>query len=354
MHVRSGVLLLIPAVAAAFVPTQYRTRAARSFPKYPSFSECKHDVNDVAAVTSTALFSNDDGKKKKKGSLEEGTRSKLLAESIAPWRAVRLFFYAGLGSGAALGGFITLTGVIAALSGARTDLDLNTEYVNLAIDFGAAAVLGVLAKIDLDKGAELDANVEKKIEQKKEQRKISESMKKREEQLSRLNLDIRVSVEGETQTATVGAIQKGGKQHMIIIAGPKKACKDALMGANMLKVDFAMSNVLVVPYEIGADDSEKQMRPSGGFGDRPIWETQPYVASTVGEEWKDYIKAEMDDAVKQSGEKAMEEGIAIVVANNGKVIRRGVGKVPWRQMVEQLEAEVKPKTEEEDIFPSLI
>ena len=47
----------------------------------------------------------------------------------------------------------------------------------------------------------------------------------------------------------------------------------------------------------------------------------------------------MKDAVDQNGQQAKEEGIAIVVANTGTVIRRGVGKVPWRQMVEQLQAE---------------
>ena len=121
-----------------------------------------------------------------------------------------------------------------------------------------------------------------------------------------------------------------------------KACKDALVGANLLKMDFAMSNVLVVPYETDAGSAETQSRPSGGFGEQPIYERQPYVARPTGEDWADYIKAEMDDAVKQSGENARSEGIAIVVASNGKVIRRGVGTVPWRQMVQQLEEEVNP------------
>ena len=64
---------------------------------------------------------------KTKGRVDPETRKKLLAESIAPWRTLRLFFYASLGSGAALGGFITLAGVLAALSGAKDDVDLNTE-----------------------------------------------------------------------------------------------------------------------------------------------------------------------------------------------------------------------------------
>ena len=65
--------------------------------------------------------------KKKKGAFDEGLRTKLVSESIAPWRTLRLFLYGALGSGAAVGGFITLAGVAAALSGARTDVDLNTE-----------------------------------------------------------------------------------------------------------------------------------------------------------------------------------------------------------------------------------
>ena len=67
---------------------------------------------------------------KTKGKVDTETRKKLLAESIAPWRGLRLFLYAALASGATLGGFITLSGVIAGLSGVRTDLDMNTEVNN--------------------------------------------------------------------------------------------------------------------------------------------------------------------------------------------------------------------------------
>lgn len=202
------------------------------------------------------------------------------------------------------------------------------------------ALFALLAKFDFDKQAELAENVEKKIERKMEQKKVVKSMREREKKLGDLLLEIQVSSDGKTKQAPVSNIQSGAKQHMIIVAGPKKACKDALIGANLLKMDFAMSNVLVVPYEMGVDRSELLSRPSGGFGDRPVYETQPYIARVVGDGWEEYIQQEVEDAVKQSGENVKEEGIAIVIANNGKVIRRGVGKVPWRQMVEQLEEAV--------------
>ena len=60
----------------------------------------------------------------------------------------------------------------------------------------------------------------------------------------------------------------------------------------------------------------------------------------VGENWEEFINAEIDAAVTQVGDNVREEGIALVVTNNGKVLRRGIGKVPWRQMVDELEEAV--------------
>ena len=207
------------------------------------------------------------------------------------------------------------------------------KYLNLAIDFGAVALFAFLFKYDADKGKELQQNVELRIEKKKENKVIQKAMKEREAALGKLMLNIRISNDGTTQDAMVEAVQQGGKQHIIIVAGPRKAIRDALLGANLLKMEFAMRDVLVVPYDTDRNRSgiADSVRPdaSKAFGEttRPTWETQPYVATVVGEGWDEYIQAELDDAVKQSGEKSLEDGIAIVVANTGKVIRRGVGQV---------------------------
>jgi hypothetical protein len=208
--------------------------------------------------------------------------------------------------------------------------------LNLAIDFGAVAIFALLAKFDIDKGAELEEKVQEKVELKKQRKGVVREMKKREQTLQNLELDIQVSLDGTTKTATVRDLQQGAKQHMIIVAGPKKACRDALIGAALLKMDFAMSNVLVVPYD--TEEAAGAGSNVAGFGERPTYETQPYVARASGEDWVDYIREEMKDAIEQNGAKAKEEGIAIVVANTGNVVRRGVGTVPWRQMVEQLQS----------------
>jgi hypothetical protein len=209
----------------------------------------------------------------------------------------------------------------------------------LAIDFGAVAIFAALAKWDLDKQGELGKTVQEKVEKKREQTKLVQKMKEREMELATLSLEIQVSADGTTKEAAVRDLQAGARQHMIIVIGPRKACRNALIGANLLKMDFAMSNVLVVPYETDKAEVLAAKPSGGGFGEQPMYETQPYVARPVGDGWHDYAKAELADAVAQSGPNVKEEGIAIVVANTGKVIRRGVGKVPWRQMVEQLATE---------------
>jgi len=223
--------------------------------------------------------------------------------------------------------------------GCITDAGISSyfyQYLNLAIDFGAVLVFALLAKFDIDKGNELQGKVDEKIEKKKQQKGKIRELKQREKELQNLELEIQVSLDGATKKAAVRDLQLGAKQNMIIVAGPSKACRDALIGANLLKMDFAMSNVLVVPYNTEADAA--QARPSGGFGERPSYETQPYVATPSGDDWADYIRQEMEDAVEQNGESAKQEGIAIVVNDNGSVVRRGVGTVPWRMMVEQLQS----------------
>uniref|UniRef100_A0A7R9WKJ5 Uncharacterized protein n=1 Tax=Pseudictyota dubia TaxID=2749911 RepID=A0A7R9WKJ5_9STRA len=354
MKLRVSLLLLLPLVSAAFVVPKLQRDGVHVLQGRAAFSDGKASNARIGTLTLNNSKRENDvleeaAEKKGKPGIDSGLRTKLLSESIAPWRTVRLFLYASLGSGALLGGFITLSGVAAALSGARSDVDLNTEYINLAIDFGAALALGIFFKLDLDKGAELNQDVEKKLERKKADKKIAKAMEARESSLSELTLKIRVSEDGkETKEAPVAAVQSGAKQHMIIVAGERKAIRDALLSANLMQMDFALRDVIIIPYEIGAE-VEKLSRPSGGFGERPTWESANYVAECVGDGWKDYIGAEMADAVEQNGEQVKEEGIAIVVKNTGKVIRRGVGRVPWREMVDELEGKKEDDVEMADL-----
>mmetsp|Transcript_16565 Transcript_16565/g.46321 ORF Transcript_16565/g.46321 Transcript_16565/m.46321 type:complete len:339 (+) Transcript_16565:99-1115(+) len=326
----AGLLFMMGQTSEAFAPINARhgqhaqQLAPTSSPPFTTRLLAADDANESNA------------KRNANGGVDTNMRSKLLTESIAPWRTLRLFLYGALGSGAFLGGLVNGSGAIA--NSASPDFNLNTELLNLGIDFGAVALFAFLFKFDLDKQGELTGKVDDRLEQKKKMKEVKKGMKQRESLLASLPLEITISNDGQTQRAKVGELQAGAKQHMIIVAGPRRACKDALIGANLLKMDFAMGNVLVVPYQTDADAAIAE--PSGGFGDRPIYETQPYVATPPRDEWQDFIDQEMKDAVEQNGESVKKDGIAIVVASNGKIIRRGIGTVPWRIMVEELQGSV--------------
>ncbi|KAL3810322.1 hypothetical protein ACHAXA_008257 [Cyclostephanos tholiformis] len=277
--------------------------------------------------------------------------NKLLTETIAPFRGLRLFFYAAFASGAFVGGLITLSGVFAASNGLRPDIvDLDAEYVNLVIDFGAVTAFGVLAKFDLDGAA--DAEVEEKVRRKGELKKLARDMREREAKMRDLNVSVRMSMDGETRVAPLSVVQENARQHAILVVGPGRAIRDALRGAQLNKANFAMTNILVVPYETGVDVVDRMTRPDGkgGFGadTRPSYETQPYVAEPVGDGWEDFANAEMNAAVEQAGEGVRDEGIALVDANDGRV--------PWRQMVDDLEEAVtgEKKKETSDGVKSMV
>ena len=305
----------------------------------------------------------------REGAAGAAVSNKLLAETIAPFRGLRLFFYGAFASGALAGGLITLSGVVAASNGLRPDIaDLNAECVNLAVDFGAVTAFGLLAKFDIDRGAELDVAVEERVRRKGELKKLARAMRERESVLGGLSVSVRVSADGETRAAPVAVVRGSAGQHLILVAGPGRAVRDALRGAQLNRSNFAMTNVLVVPFETsgrtagggasagrGTGGGPDGGGGGGGFGadSRPSYETQAYVAEPVGDGWEEFVNAEIEAAVEQAGEGAREDGIALVVANDGRVLRRGVGKVPWRQMVNELEEAVTGEKKEETSVPFL-
>jgi Low psii accumulation1 / Rep27 len=104
-------------------PTSHSSGRAHTFvPRY--------QTHQSSAGLLVLHASTEGGKKEKKSGaarLDENVKNRLVKETIAPWRPLRLFLYFALGSGAMIGGLITLSGTLAAMSGARPDVDLNAE-----------------------------------------------------------------------------------------------------------------------------------------------------------------------------------------------------------------------------------
>jgi hypothetical protein len=127
-------LYLLTFSLASGVCSAFQPNAA--FSKLPLTSkqflpQNNNDRISSPTTTTTTLWStpsgDGDNEKKSSAGFDEKLRTKLVSETIAPWRSVRLFAYGSLGSGALIGGLITLSGTAAALSGVRPDLELNTQ-----------------------------------------------------------------------------------------------------------------------------------------------------------------------------------------------------------------------------------
>ena len=99
----------------AVVPTS-------SIRRYHLGNENYNNCVSLEPFSKTALCSE---KRKKGGGLDENMKNKLVTESIAPWRTIRLFLYGSLGSGAFIGGLINGSGAIAASN--SPDFNLQTE-----------------------------------------------------------------------------------------------------------------------------------------------------------------------------------------------------------------------------------
>lgn len=114
IYLRSALTLALCLTVGAFSPSTLPKHAAKT---------SGHERTSTSSTVSVW------SEPKKKGGLEAGVRSKLISESIAPWRTIRLFLYGALGSGAFIGGLINISGAVAGSN--SPNFNLNTEVSSL-------------------------------------------------------------------------------------------------------------------------------------------------------------------------------------------------------------------------------
>ena len=116
-----GLLLVVSKVQSFVIYPQIvtgpsRTTTSSSFETKTTISREPARLDRPRTTGSLVVVYNENNNKKKSG-LDGNVRTKLLSESIAPWRSLRLFLYISFASGALIGGLITLSGTAALLSG---------------------------------------------------------------------------------------------------------------------------------------------------------------------------------------------------------------------------------------------
>ena len=81
---------------------------------------------------------------------EYSTKVRAVAETRAPLRQARIFFlWPGILAGSSIGSYVSVTRVLAGISGMRTDTDVGNDAFNTAINLGVVAFAVFLLRGDL-------------------------------------------------------------------------------------------------------------------------------------------------------------------------------------------------------------
>ena len=59
--------------------------------------------------------------------------------------------------------------------------------------------------------------------------------------------------------------------------------------------------------------------------------------------WERYLQKEIELAKLQGEADIVSKGLVIAVKRNGKVVRRGVGLPPWKQVVDEMQDKIASK-----------
>jgi hypothetical protein len=100
----------------------------------------------------------------------------------------------------------------------------------------------------------------------------------------------------------------------VIVAAGSEKMKDIINDAKQLSDQLTLSDLVVVPVIL----------PSGAAPTVDMEGLPDCVALPVGNNWRDLVENEADEA-QQQGVNPLEDGISIIVKKNGKVGQRTKG-----------------------------
>ncbi len=287
------------------------------------------------AADSDAAEINDEG------SLTSEQTAKIKAEISSPFRGLRKFVYIAIG---AAGGLGTFTAVPQLLFAFQDGENVGTALTNIAIDIGG--IVGAVVLWDRESNAE-QAKLERFEDKEKKTEAVltKDIVNEREQEMSMLPVEIVFSESNEnvTRIFKFSDLQEKGQQRVVIVAGNKEYVRDCVVSARLEGNSlFNDNNICVVPVvmgegqgQLGEDEAAKK-----GFGATDDLLEAPYIGKAAQVQvWKRYLTKEFDTAEEQGADDPYKQGLALVVNQKGKVVRRGLGLPLWGKLLDDL----KPK-----------
>lgn len=273
-------------------------------------------------------------------------QAKLKAELSSPFRLIRQYLFAATGMAGGLGTITTIPQLIKAWS---IEAERNTALINIAIDIGALVIGTGLFVWDSDQGQK-KINAFKSVEEKKRSKLSKEDVKKREELLGLLPVEIVFSEysENETRVVPLSDIWLRGQQCIIIVAGEYDFVDKSIFGALAVSdSDFRSQQVFIAPFVVDLDEGViasqivEDETTKKGFGSsvapKRSLMSAPYIAKpTQLSAWKKVLDLEFELAEAQGIRKVREKGLVIGINREGKIVRRGYGSPKWKDLIAEV------------------
>lgn len=339
--------LIIVLLVADFAQGYIKSPATASFQLLAKKNRRKNldnELKEAASPRELVLREEDSEDQVDNSGIETSTRAKLKAEISSPFRKLRQFIYGAAGAAGALGTITSVPQLILALEGATEKGSVSDIALNIAIDLGAVITAVVLW--DRESNAEkAKINQFQSKEQQLSAKLSSEEISEREAFLGKLPVEILFSNSDEnvTRIVSLNDLQAKGKQHAIIVTGSAAFVKDALISARIEGTNlFTAKETCVIP--VVYQEEQLETEGSKGFGAKDSLMNAPYIGRpTQIPVWLRYLQQEVELAERQGSKGVVDQGLVLAVAQNGKVIRRGLGLPPWKEVCDQLNSATAPK-----------
>jgi hypothetical protein len=267
-------------------------------------------------------------------------RVKAKEEISSPFRKLRQFAYISIGLAGGLG---TFTGVPQLfLATQQADGAVTKSALNLLVDVGG--IIAAVALWDRESVAEKEklARFTEREQRMGYQLSKTEELE-RQQRISLLPVEVQVSDSDEEATRIVkfADLQSKGQQNIIIFAGDYEIVKDAVISARVEGSEvFNMKDTFLLPLVLG----ETQLDEEGtrGFGSKKLLMEAPYIAKPAQKAvWLNTLQQEIDLAKLQGAEDIEKQGLVLAVSRSGKIVRRGIGLPPWKQVVDEMDEGAK-------------
>lgn len=257
-------------------------------------------------------------------------KQRLREEIESPFRTVRLVFFGSSTGSAFIALYFSSLNALKAANGIGNGPTLDDSLTSCAINFAALLFCAGLTYWDYQNGERNLARIAKGGALARLQVKPVAEME--DGSASRT-----VTLKEYRRTARV-LIAAGGPEYITTLA--RSLNSDQLADENQLPQQLLRSEIILVPvlldkdYKVGDTQSFWQTEVKEVEGtDRnfDIHRADNVVAfpAAFSGAWADYLKSEIETAVKKQQIDVFEKGITITVKKNGRILKRTTGQPPW-------------------------